>query len=393
MFHDRKFGDPVVGKIRLMTTALGEEAALPILHVLWKGQTGGAERSVYQLVGEQLRDPALAPAVLFGQPAGPYYELMRDLGCPVLSPSFRTGRDVTRLRQAVREMRAFKVHHFHVAEPLMMLASTLCPGTHRLYTHRSGTVSYALTRRMRYLLAGLLVRGWFNNVSANTAHAATCASRFLKTDAAQIAVAYNGMDFDALEPRRAAEDVMSELVLTPDHFILGTAATLVPSKRLDLLFPALVNPSARLVVLGDGPDLPRLEREANRLQVRGQVIFTGVKSHVGDYLQVMDAFCLPSVESFGNAAVEAMAVGVPTIVFADGGGMLEHIEPRVTGFVVASPQELEATLRRLDDEPLLARAIGSRARAAVRERYAMERAAPVYRQLYRLDMNAMSCNR
>ena len=47
---------------------------------------------------------------------------------------------------------------------------------------------------------------------------------------------------------------------------------------------------------------------------------------IADYVQVMDAFCLPStgLESFGNAAVEAMALGVPTVVFADGGGLVEH---------------------------------------------------------------------
>ena len=67
----------------------------------------------------------------------------------------------------------------------------------------------------------------------------------------------------------------------------------------------------------------------------------------------MDAFCLPSasLESFGNAAVEAMAMGVPSIVFADGGGMLEHIENGVTGMIANDQSDLERSLRLLDPGP------------------------------------------
>ena len=66
----------------------------------------------------------------------------------------------------------------------------------------------------------------------------------------------------------------------------------------------------------------------------------------------MDAFCLPStgMESFGNAAVEAMALGIPTIIFSDGGGWWRH-RPGQTGFVVADREELADTIRRLLGDP------------------------------------------
>jgi glycosyltransferase involved in cell wall biosynthesis len=96
----------------------------------------------------------------------------------------------------------------------------------------------------------------------------------------------------------------------------------------------------------------------------------------------MDAFSLPSIESFGNAAVEAMALGIPTIVFNDGGGLVEHIDPGDTGFVVADQQELETTVRRLLADGDLAERVGSRGRAAIRARYTPERSAQAYRQLY-----------
>ena len=49
-----------------------------ILHILWHGEIGGAERAVYQLVREQLRDPDLEPAVAFAQPGGYYSEQIQN---------------------------------------------------------------------------------------------------------------------------------------------------------------------------------------------------------------------------------------------------------------------------------------------------------------------------
>jgi glycosyltransferase involved in cell wall biosynthesis len=98
----------------------------------------------------------------------------------------------------------------------------------------------------------------------------------------------------------------------------------------------------------------------------------------------MDVFCLPStgLESFGNAAVEAMAVGLPTVVFADGGGLVEHIDDGETGFVVSDQQELEDTLRRLLADVELRRRVGDRARGVVRRRYSLEHVAgPIERSI------------
>jgi glycosyltransferase involved in cell wall biosynthesis len=77
-----------------------------------------------------------------------------------------------------------------------------------------------------------------------------------------------------------------------------------------------------------------------------------------------------------------MALGLPTIVFADGGGMVEHIEPDATGFVVADESELVRVVRRLLAEPELGQRIGARGRATARDRYTVEAAARGYKRLY-----------
>ena len=153
---------------------------------------------------------------------------------------------------------------------------------------------------------------------------------------------------------------------------------------------ALRRPDVRAVIVGDGPDRPRLEERAVSLGVSDQTIFTGWRDQVADLVQAFNAFCMPSSpgESFGNSAVEAMALGVPTIIFADGGGLLEHVLDSETGFVVGDAHELAAVLRRLIDDPGLAAAIGRQGRAFVRERYTLDRAVERYAALYRESVAA-----
>ena len=91
----------------------------------------------------------------------------------------------------------------------------------------------------------------------------------------------------------------------------------------------------------------------------------------------MDAFCLPSMslKYFGNSLVEAMAMSLPSIVFSDGGGMLEHIQPDVTGFTVADVPELVTVIKRLLADSDLGRRVGKQASEFVRARYTLAKSA------------------
>jgi glycosyltransferase involved in cell wall biosynthesis len=378
----------------LITGSLEENAVagangrpLRILHCMWNGWIGGAERAVYLLVREQLRDPSLEPALLYAQPDGPYWERAEELGCPVIGVGVRNGRSISRINEIARAMRGFDVHHFHSAEPLLMLGSLRSGEVRRVYTHRGGITDYPRRKRMQYALTGALLKRSFHGFSGNTRHAGVCAARLFRMDDIGFQVTYNGLEFDLLEPSRSRRDVRAELGLPEQCFVLGTAAHLRSWKRIDRLIRALVqldDPSVRLLVLGDGPDRPRLEAIANDSGASSRVVFAGPKTDVADYLSAMDAFALPStgLESFGNAAVEAMSMGLPTIVAADGGGLAEHVDDGVTGFVVGDDQELVERLRELVGDRGRAAEIGAAGRSVVRKRYTPARAARAYRKLY-----------
>lgn len=90
---------------------------------------------------------------------------------------------------------------------------------------------------------------------------------------------------------------------------------------------------ARLILCGDGPERAKVERLARELDVCHRVRFTGKVRDASSILQLSDLFLLPSeTESFGLAALEAMAEGVP-VVSSNTGGIPEVNVHGVSGYL------------------------------------------------------------
>jgi len=141
---------------------------------------------------------------------------------------------------------------------------------------------------------------------------------------------------------------------------------------------------ARLLMVGDGPDLGEAMQRARSLGVSDRVNFLGEQDSVLPLLSVSDVFLLPSAqESFGLAALEAMACDVP-VVASRVGGLPEVIAHGTSGFL-HEPDDLdgmaESAVRLLTDEPLHRR-IADAARQSVHERFCDEIIVPIYEAYY-----------
>jgi glycosyltransferase involved in cell wall biosynthesis len=110
-----------------------------------------------------------------------------------------------------------------------------------------------------------------------------------------------------------------------DYYI--TVSRLVPHKRIDLLVQAFSRLGLPLIVVGDGPELPRLKAMAKpNVQLPGYL----PDERTAELLSEARGFVCAAEEDFGIAIVEAQAAGCPVLAYGRGGA-LESVHDGVTG--------------------------------------------------------------
>jgi N-acetyl-alpha-D-glucosaminyl L-malate synthase BshA len=128
---------------------------------------------------------------------------------------------------------------------------------------------------------------------------------------------------------------------------------------------------ARLLMVGDGPELSLAQQRVSELGLTGRVDFLGRQDGIEAILPAADIFLLPSdAESFGLAALEAQACEVP-VVGAAAGGLPEVVEHGVTGYL-APVGDVEGMARyalMILGESERREAMGAAARSRARERF------------------------
>jgi N-acetyl-alpha-D-glucosaminyl L-malate synthase BshA len=141
---------------------------------------------------------------------------------------------------------------------------------------------------------------------------------------------------------------------------------------------------SRLLMIGDGPDRSRAEQYVRAHDLRDRVIFVGNVPNLEELVGASDLFLLPSeAESFGMAALEAMASEVPVIA-TRAGGLPEVVVDGETGYLL-SPGDVEGMAERAIEilsDPARQQRMGAAGRALASEKFNVHRIVPMYRALY-----------
>ena len=243
-------------------------------------------------------------------------------------------------------------------------------------------------RRARYpieydIIYKSLVRAPGVKLSVNSHHAAQRYASWLDIDPQRITVIPNGVCALPSEGDAATQSEFRafEARTGTGGLTLGGVMRLDEVKRpllwIDTAAAVLGKfPQARLIIVGEGPFRPRMERRAEALGIKDRCLFVGRSTSVGYWLSKMDALMLLSeFEGLPNALIEAQLAGVPVVTSAAGGAP-ETLIPGKTGLVVgvdASAPEIADAVARLAVRPDELKAMGVMARQWAAEAFPVRR--------------------
>ena len=347
-------------------------------------RVGGAERHVVTTV-PRLDAERFAPSVVCIGEEGALFPALSEAGVPARALG-RTKRQFPRaLVELVGLMRATRpdlvITRGYNAEMLGRIAAIVArvPRT-AIWLHDCGDIEpRTFTRKLFDRLLEPFTSAYYGVAHGQVAPlAANLGYRPRK-----IAIARNGIAGSTCEPAPTAERdaaLARSLGIEPDDRIIGVVAVLRPEKdHATLLRAARIVlerlPDTRVLLIGDGPLRPELERMAADHGIADRVVFAGMRRDVPELLHLIDVLVLSSTtECLPMALLEGMAAGRPVIGTAVG-GIPEIIEDGVTGYVVPPglPAAMAERMVAVLGDRERAREMGMAARRRVESEFSLER--------------------
>jgi glycosyltransferase involved in cell wall biosynthesis len=330
-----------------------------VLHVHRIGGIGGSERHLLTLL------PALAERgvdVSFlgfddtARAPDPFYEALSVPYERIAAPRDFDPRLVFAVRRATRNADLVHTHLVHADVYGALGARPLVSTKHNDDPFRAGAFRYverALTRRAAKIIA-------------ITEALARFQVERVRLPAEKVEVVHYGLD----EPPPAWGANPPDDVRSGERILLAVCR-LEPQKGIDVAIRALTEvPRARLVVLGEGPERPQLERLATELEV--PVSLPGRVPDVAAWLRRAHVLVHPvRWEGFGLALLEAMLASVPVVATAVS-SIPEIVVDGETGLLVPpdDPRALARAINRVLDEPA---GYGERGRERARREFSVAR--------------------
>jgi glycosyltransferase involved in cell wall biosynthesis len=314
---------------------------MKVLHVITGLDAGGAETQLAMLLRHTRHE---CDVVTLYNP-GPVAEQIRADGTSVRDIGMRSNRDLKalgRLRSLIAAGR-YDVVHAHLyrsqiyARPAARLAGTRVVVT----TEHSIGETHIERRRMTTGVRGLyLASELFSD--ATIAVSDVVRDRLIRwgIPAGKVTVIPNGLDTAALEFNQDARArARAQFGLAPETFVIGTLGRLDANKRIAAVIEAvapLLGERCVLLIVGRGEEMDALRAAAARAGVAGRVIFAGFQADTVAMLSAFDLYVMASAqETFGLAALEAMASGLP---------VLYTTCPALDGVVTAQARQVEGSV-------------------------------------------------
>ena len=360
-----------------------------ILFVSTSTTVGGAEKTLYTLA--TLLDPKRhqVVGVVSIKPEGDYARKLKRQNIPTESldlPGTPRPADAARLAEIITRLRPDIVHAvMFKAIQLCRLAKPKIPFAFKLIS--SPRVHYR-TRSVWTLLIDRALKNRDDLLIAECDPSRDFLVRRLGYAPDKVRTIHNGVDLAGWPVSKTdRQKRRMELRLNSGEILIGAVGRLDKQKGFSTLIEAmsrLKKTPLRCVILGEGPERPRLESLIRKHELEKQVWLYGESPDIVTWLSAFDIGCLPSLwEGLPNSLLEAMALGLP-VVASSVDGIPEVVLNGKTGILVppASPAALAKALKELAEDPTRRAALGAAAHAAIMEKFTLRRMMDEYQDAY-----------
>lgn len=198
-------------------------------------------------------------------------------------------------------------------------------------------------------------------------------------DSQLIDVVPDGIDFLPPEHIKKSDYLRKEFSFAPDDYLVGIVAHLADHKGHKYLIEATKilkdkAPKIKIIIIGEGPLLMELTRQAKEIHVEDMVFFLGFQEDVPRLLDSLDLFVLSSyLEGMGSSLMDAMAHKLP-VVATNVGGIPEVVIDGQTGLLVPPrrPAAMAEAILKLYRDPSLSSQLGQMGNEIVHLKFSAE---------------------
>jgi len=206
-------------------------------------------------------------------------------------------------------------------------------------------------------------------------------------DKSKCVVVHNGIAIETV-PNASRQDIRKMWGISDENILIGAVGSLIKRKRINDLIEAfaelnnpLISPLSKCrlkcIIVGDGPEKDKLQKQVLKMGLQDKVVFTGFQSDAISYINALDILVMASEkEGLPRVILEAMLMGKPVIA-CDIAGPSELIVDGETGFLVPVGQTkaIANAMLSLTKDSALRDQMGEKAKERVTRNFPVEKYA------------------